>query len=91
MPLQLPGDPDVAKMHRTVAAKIAKSEALDAPASAAPGDSNPDAAPTDAAPAPTPTPTPGARKKRRAEQASSSATPKPGQDTDDLAEVCSAR
>ena len=84
-PLVYPGNPDFAKVRATVQAKIAKSEAIDAPKADAPKADAP-AAPTTVAPPVTESPKP-----KRSKKKAKASTPTPGQDTDDLAEVCAAR
>ena len=74
-PAIYPGSPDIAKMHSMVAKKIAKSEAKD----------NPSAAPTDQ-PSNASSPSPSTSKKPKKK----TATLKAGQQTEDLASVCSA-
>lgn len=90
-PVIYPGSPDFAKMHTMVATKIAKAEAKDNPTSSPtpaatqqpttvpasnPGSSAPTASSTSS--------TPASKKPKKA------ATLKPGQQSDDLASVCSA-
>ena len=81
-PAIYPGSPDIAKMHSMVAKKIAKAEAKDNP-TAAP---TPAEQPTDAASSSSSSPSPSASKKPKKK----TATLKAGQQTEDLASVCSA-
>ena len=78
-PAIYPGNPNIAKMHTMVAKKITQSEAKDHPTTAK---ATPAAQPTTASSA---SPSASASKKPK-----KAATLKPGQQTDDLASVCSA-
>jgi anionic cell wall polymer biosynthesis LytR-Cps2A-Psr (LCP) family protein len=92
-PVIYPGSPDIAKMHKMVASKIAKSEAKDDP-SASP------AAQATQQPTTVPASNPGSSTAPSADSSAKStaskkpnkktATLKPGQQTEDLASVCSA-
>lgn len=77
-PLIYPGSPNVAKMHALVQKKITSSEAID----------RPDDAGSTPKPAASQTTSPSAKKAKKPKAA---ATPKPGQDTEDLGSVCAAR
>lgn len=92
-PVIYPGSPDIAKMHRMVASKIAKSEAKDNPSPSAtpeqPTSQQPTTAPEGADGTATPatsSASPSASKKPKKKTASL----KPGQQTEDLASVCKA-
>jgi LCP family protein required for cell wall assembly len=99
-PVIYPGSPDVAKMHKLVANKIAKSEAKDDP-SAQPTPSG-TKQPTGSQPTTLPAADPASSSSSSSSSSSASpsssrkpkqkktATLKPGQQTDDLASVCSA-
>ena len=93
-PVIYPGSPDFAKMHKMVAAKIAKSQAKDnpsanpTPASRQPTTvpaSDPSAVPTSAGPSPS-----SSSKSTKSTKKTTTSTLKPGQQTEDLASVCSA-
>ncbi len=77
-PLIYPGNPDFAKARTAVGAKIDAAEAADAKLAAPGGQAAPPTIPTVKA-----TPKASPRPQR-------TASPKPGQDTDDLGDVCSA-
>ena len=80
-PAIYPGSPDIAKMHSMVAKKIAKAEAKDNPTAAPTPAEQPTSAPTESS-----SPSPSASKKPKKK----TATLKAGQQTEDLASVCSA-
>ena len=84
-PLVYPGSPDFAKMHRTVQAKIAKAEAADAPTPTPASATQTGESAGPAAGSATRSPA----KKKKSKKAA--ATTRAGQNTDDLASVCSAR
>lgn len=90
-PVIYPGSPDIAKMHKMVATKIAKSEAKD-DASASPTAQ----ATQQPSTVPASNPDPSASASAKASTSASTkpkkktASLKPGQQTDDLATVCSA-
>jgi LCP family protein required for cell wall assembly len=88
-PVIYPGSPDVAKMHKLVASKIAKSQAKDNPtASPTPSaTSQPSTVPaSDAGSSVSPSPSTSTKKSKK----KSTPSLKPGQQTEDLASVCSA-
>lgn len=85
-PLVYPGSPDFAVIHETVRAKVEAAEAADRgekPASAQPV--NKPATSASSVPSSSASAKPKASSRPKA-----SSTPKPGQDTEDLASVCSA-
>lgn len=90
-PLVFPGSPDFELIRRTVKSKITRAEAADtrqASGTSAPGD-EPSTAPTNPPTDPSSPVSPSVA--NPSFTASPSPTPKPGMETEDLAEVCSAR
>ncbi|HEY5787327.1 MAG TPA: LCP family protein [Microlunatus sp.] len=85
-PVIYPGSPDFGKMHTMVASKIAKAEAKDNPSPAPTATEQPTTVPA-GNPGASSSPSPSSSKKSKK---STTATLKPGQQTEDLGSVCSA-
>jgi hypothetical protein len=86
-PVIYPGSPDFPKMHKMVATKIAKAEAKDNPSPAPSATQQPTTVPA-GAPGASSSPSPSSSKKSTKKK--TTATLKPGQQTEDLGSVCAA-